>query len=182
MKKFLLIFFTYSILFLPNTVRSEDASELVEVNLVNQIDEQRGYCIDIKGYKLRAEVNRGIQAHTCYSYQGQIAVDQGFDRKKIINNQFFLPGFNVCMEASSIAASGKLLLKDCNLRDVQKFILMNDGRISLVSNKKLCLTVSQGESRKGGGGSPAHLIRSVLFQPCSDKLMNYQKWNIRSDQ
>ena len=182
MKKFLLIFFTYSILFLPNTVRSEDASELVEVNLVNQIDEQRGYCIDIKGHKLRAEVNRGIQAHTCYSYQGQIAVDQGFDRKKIINNQFFFPGFNVCMEASSIAASGKLLLKDCNLRDVQKFILMNDGRISLVSNKKLCLTVSQGESRKGGGGSPAHLIRSVLFQPCSDKLMNYQKWNIRSDQ
>ena len=182
MKKFLLIFFTYSILFLPNTVRSEDANELVEINLVNQIDEQRGYCIDIKGYKLRAEVNRGIQAHTCYSYQGQIAVDQGFDRKKIINNQFFFPGFNVCMEASSIAASGKLLLKDCNLRDVQKFILMNDGRISLVSNKKLCLTVSQGESRKGGGGSPAHLIRSVLFQPCSDKLMNYQKWNIRSDQ
>ena len=182
MKKFLLIFLTYSILFLPNIVRSEDASELVEVNLVNQIDEQRGYCIDIKGYKLRAEVNRGIQAHTCYSYQGQIAVDQGFDRKKIINNQFFFPGFNVCMEASSIAASGKLLLKDCNLRDVQKFMLMNDGRISLVSNKKLCLTVSQGESRKGGGGSPAHLIRSVLFQPCSDKLMNYQKWNIRSDQ
>jgi len=182
MKKFLLIFFTYSILFLPNTVRSEDANELVEINLVNQIDEQRGYCIDIKGYKLRAEVNRGIQAHTCYSYQGQIAIDQGFDRKKIINNQFFFPGFNVCMEASSIAASGKLLLKDCNLRDVQKFILMNDGRISLVSNKKLCLTASQGESRKGGGGSPAHLIRSILFQPCSDKLMNYQKWNIRSDQ
>ena len=182
MKKFLLIFLTYSILFLPNIVRSGDASELVEVNLVNQIDEQRGYCIDIKGYKLRAEVNRGIQAHTCYSYQGQIAVDQGFDRKKIINNQFFFPEFNVCMEASSIAASGKLLLKDCNLRDVQKFILMNDGRISLVSNKKLCLTASQGESRKGGGGSPAHLIRSVLFQPCSDKLMNYQKWNIRSDQ
>ena len=182
MKKFLLIFLTYSILFLPNIARSEDARALVEINLVNQIDEQRGYCIDIKGYKLRAEVNRGIQAHTCYSYQGQIAVDQGFDKKKIINNQFFFPRFNVCMEASSISASGKLLLKDCNLKDVQKFMLMNDGRISLVSNKKLCLTVSQGESRKGGGGSPAHLIRSVLFQPCRDKLMKYQKWNIRSDQ
>jgi hypothetical protein len=109
----------------------------VEVYLINQIDEQRGYCIDIKGYKLRAEVNRGIQAHTCYSYQGQIAVDQGFDRKKIMNNQFFLPRFNVCMEASSIVASGELFLKDCNLRDVQKFMLMNDGRIILVSNKKL---------------------------------------------
>jgi len=86
------------------------------------------------------------------------------------------------MEASSIVASGRLFLKDCNLRDVQKFMLMNDGRIILVSNKKLCLTASQGESRKGGGGSPVHLIRNLLLQLCSDKLMNYQKWNIRSDQ
>ncbi len=86
------------------------------------------------------------------------------------------------MEPSSIYSPGNLLLMDCNLRDVQKVRLMNEGRISLVSNKKLCLTDAQGESRKGGGGSPAHLIRSILFQPCSDKLMNYQKWNIRSDQ
>ena len=182
MKKLLLTFLVYSILFLPNILRSEDTSELVEVYLTKQIDEQRGYCIDIRGYKLRAEVNKGIQAHTCYSYQGQIAVDQGFDRKKIMNNQFFLLRFNVCMEASSIVAPGKLFLKDCNLKDVQKFMLMSDGRISLVSNKKLCLTASQGESRKGGGGSPAHLIRNLLLQPCNDKLMNYQKWNIRSDQ
>ena len=49
MKKFLLIFLTYSILFLPNIVKSEVAGELVEVYLINQIDEQRGYCIDIKG-------------------------------------------------------------------------------------------------------------------------------------
>ncbi|MDB9784188.1 hypothetical protein OAB36_00925 [Pelagibacteraceae bacterium] len=182
MKKFLLIFLTYLILFFSNIVRSEDFGELVEAYLINQIDEQRGYCIDIKGYKLRAEINRGIQAHTCYSYQGQIAVDQGFDRKKIKNNQFFLPEFNVCMEASSIVTPGKLFLKNCNLRDVQKFILMNNGRISLVSNKKLCLTASQEESRKGGGGSPVHLIRNLSLQLCSDKLMNYQKWNIRSNQ
>ena len=182
MKKLLFTFLTCSILFLSNIVRGESVGELVEVYLINQIDEKRGYCLDVKGYKLRADVKKGIQAHTCYSYQGQIAVDQGFNKKKIMNNQFFLPGFNVCMEASSIAAPGKLLLKDCNLKDVQKFMLMNDGKINLVSNKKLCLTASQGESRKGGGGSPAHLIRSVLLQPCSDKLMNYQKWNIRSDQ
>ncbi|MDC1095859.1 hypothetical protein OAS47_00910 [Pelagibacteraceae bacterium] len=182
MKKLLLTFLVYSILFLPNILRSEDTSELVEVYLTKQIDEQRGYCIDIRGYKLRAEVNKGIQAHTCYSYQGQIAVDQGFDRKKIINNQFFLPKFNVCIEASSIIAPGSLLLRDCNLRDVQKFMLMNDGRVGLVSNKKLCLTVSQGESRKGGGGSPVHLMRNLLLEFCSDKLTNYQKWSIRSDQ
>ena len=182
MKKLTLTLLTCLIFLSPNVVMSETMVDTVEVYLLNQLDDSRGYCIDIKGYKLRAEINRGIQAHTCYSYQGQIAVDQGFDRKKIKNNQFFLPEFNVCMEASSIVVSGKLFLKNCNLKDVQKFTLRNDGRISLVSNKKLCLTVSQGESRKGGGGSPVHLIRNLLLQLCSDKLMNYQKWNITTDQ
>ena len=35
MKKFLLIFLTYSILFLPNIVKSKDVGELVEVYLIN---------------------------------------------------------------------------------------------------------------------------------------------------
>ena len=181
MKKALLTLLIYLIFFLPNIVRSESLGELVEVYLINQIDEQRGYCIDIKGYKLRAKVNRGIHAHTCYSYQGEIAVDQGFDKKRIMNNEFFLSKFNVCVEASSIVAPGTLSLKDCNLGDAQKFTLMTNGRVSLISNKKLCLTASQGESRKGGGGSPVHLIRNLSFRLCSDKLMDYQRWGIRSD-
>ena len=179
MKKLLFTFLTCSILFLSNIVRGESVGELVEVYLINQIDEKRGYCLDVKGYKLRADVKKGIQAHTCYSYQGQIAVDQGFNRKKIMNNQFFLPGFNVCMEASSIVEPGSLFLKDCSMKDVQKFMLMSNGRVSLVSNKKLCLTASQGESRTGGGGSPVHLMRSLALKFCSDKIMNYQKWDIR---
>ena len=65
MKKNLLILLTALIFILPNIVRSETVGELVEVYLINQIDDQRGYCIDIKGYKSRAKINRGIQAHTC---------------------------------------------------------------------------------------------------------------------
>ena len=182
MKKLILIFFICSIFLLPNIAKSEIMDELVEVYLINKIDDQRGYCIDIKGYKLRAKVKRGIHAHTCYSYQGEIAVDQGFDRKRIMKNQFFLSKFNVCMEVSSIIAPGSLSLKDCNLGYFQKFILMSEGRVSPISNKELCLTVSQGESRNGGGGSPVHLIRNLSFQFCSDKLINYQKWGIRSNQ
>jgi len=72
----------------------------VEIHSVYQIDEQRGYCIDIRGHKSEAKVNRGLQAHTCYSYQGEIAVDQGFDPVKLLRNEFFFPAFNVCMEAS----------------------------------------------------------------------------------
>jgi len=182
MRKLTITFLTIVFCLNSNVVMSKTMDELVEVYLINQIDDHRGYCLDIKGYKSRANINRGMHAHTCYSYQGDIAVDQGFDRRKIMKNQFFLSGFNVCMEVSSIVTPGSLSLKNCNLGDAQKFVLMSDGRVSLISNKKLCLTVSQGDSRKGGGGSPVHLIRNLSFQFCSDKLINYQKWGIRSDQ
>ena len=48
----------------------------VEVYLLNQLDDHRGYCIDIKGSKSNANPENGLQAHTCYSYQGEISVDQ----------------------------------------------------------------------------------------------------------
>ena len=91
MKKFLFIFLTCSILFLPNLVRSDAKGELVEIYLINQLDDQRGYCVDIKGYKSRAKINRGIQAHTCYSYPSNPSTPDTV----VYLSEFFLPGFNL---------------------------------------------------------------------------------------
>ena len=55
-----------------STVRALDTIglvNLVEIYAINQIDDKRGYCLDIKGHKLKAKIERGLQAHTCYSYQ-----------------------------------------------------------------------------------------------------------------
>ena len=88
MRKLTITFLTIVFCLNSNVVMSKTMDELVEVYLINQIDDHRGYCLDIKGYKSRANINRGMHAHTCYSYQGDIAVDQGFDRRKIMKNQF----------------------------------------------------------------------------------------------
>ncbi|MDA0801865.1 MAG: hypothetical protein O2883_08355 [Proteobacteria bacterium] len=61
---------------------------LAEIQLMNKLDDQRGYCIDIRGHKERAKVQRGLQAHTCYSYQGQIGVDQAFDASLVATGKF----------------------------------------------------------------------------------------------
>ena len=37
------------------------------------------------GYKTDSDINKSLQAHSCYSYQGEISVDQGFDKVKIDN-------------------------------------------------------------------------------------------------
>jgi hypothetical protein len=57
----------------------------------------RGFCLDVVGWKQRADPGRGLHAHSCYSYQGQIAVDQGFDAALVRAGTFRLTGFEVCM-------------------------------------------------------------------------------------
>jgi len=165
----------YLILLSPNIVSGES----VEVHTLNHLDEYRGYCLDIKGYKLKAKPNNGLQAHTCYSYQGEIAVDQGFDSLKLTKNQFFLPAFDVCMESASISISAPIRLNKCNYGKLQEFKWDTEGKIHPISDVKLCLTVDQGQSKKGGGGSPVHLKRNLTLQPCSNTLRPYQIWGAR---
>jgi hypothetical protein len=151
----------------------------VEIYLLNQLDDPRGFCIDIKGHKLKAKINRGLQAHTCYSYQGVISPDQVFNSLKLTKNQFILPAFNVCMEASSLIPSANLKLKKCDRNKLQNFELSNKNKIHLISNRELCLTVDEVQSKKGGGGSPIHLMRNLSLELCSKSLDPYQAWSTR---
>ena len=155
------------------------ADDNVEIYLLNQLDDPRGFCIDIKGHKLKAQINKGLQAHTCYSYQGEISPDQGFNSLKLTKNQFILPSFNVCMEASSLKVSTNLKLEKCDHNKLQNFEWSNKNEIRLISNRKLCLTVDQGQSKKGGGGTPVHLMRNLSLELCSKSLNPYQAWGVR---
>ena len=160
-------------------ITSSQADDNVEVYLLNQLDDSRGFCIDVRGHKFKAQINKGLQAHTCYSYQGEISPDQGFNSLKLTNNQFILPSFNVCMEASSLKASTNLKLEKCDRNKLQNFEWSHENKIHLIGNRKLCLTVDQEQSKKGGGGSPAHLMRNLSLELCTELLNPYQTWGVR---
>ena len=160
-------------------ITSSQADDKVEIYLLNQLDDPRGFCIDIRGHKLKAKIDKGLQAHTCYSYQGEISPDQGFNSLKLTKNQFILPFFNVCMEASSPKAPTNLKLGKCDRNKLQNFEWSNKNKIRLISDRKLCLTVGQEQSEKGGGGSPVHLMRNLSLELCSKSLNSYQVWSIR---
>ena len=98
------------------------AGDVVEVLLVDRLDDQRGFCLDIRGYKQRAKPDRGLQAHSCYSYQGQIGVDQGFDSDAIKAERFHMPGFDVCMTAAA-EAGARLGLAKCDGSPGQGFLM-----------------------------------------------------------
>lgn len=143
------------------------------------MDELRGFCLDIRGYKESADIKKGLQAHTCYSYQGSIAVDQGFSFEKISNGEFYMPSFDVCMEAENTHSSSVLKLESCSKGALQKFSMNENGSISLEDNNNLCITISSESSREGGGGNPPHLIRNLNLENCNSNKLKYQTWATR---
>ena len=154
-------------------------AETVEVYLLNNLNDTRGFCIDMTGYKTNADVNKALQAHSCYSYQGSVSVDQGFDVSKISNGEFNLPFFNVCMEVENAESFSGLILRGCDKNPKQQFVFEGDGKIKPVNDLSLCLTAS-GDYREGGGGSPVHLIRDLLLSACDASFSSRQSWGIRS--
>ena len=152
--------------------------EIVEVYLLDALNDSRKYCLDIIGYKTNADINKGLQVHSCYSYQGEISVDQGFDKSRIDDNEFYITLFKACMEAVKIEKSSRLELKNCDKNQKPEFVFQNDGKIQPLSNLNLCLTASE-NFREGGGGNPVHLIRDLSLQICDDTFSSRQKWSFR---
>jgi len=163
--------------FLSSPSWSKSEVDLVEIKLLHNLDDKRGFCIDIKGHKFRAKISRGIQAHTCYSYQGEIAVDQGLDANKLKQKQLFFPYFDVCVHPTSSKNPLNLNLLKCD--NTEEFVFSEDNTIRLKNNTNLCLTVAEGNSRKGGGGSPIHLIRNLSMKTCNQQNSVYKTWGIR---
>ena len=160
------------------TLKEGNRGSTVEIYLLDPLEDSRNFCIDIVGSKANADTQRGLQAHTCYSYQGEITVDQGFDKHRISEHEFSMPGFDVCMTFNSI--SNDLALSVCNGSELQKFTFLTNGNIVVDSDPNLCVTVAQNDAREGGGGNPVHLIRELKIEECRESLSMYQSWSTRS--
>jgi len=160
------------------TLKEGTRGSIVEIYLLDPLEDSRNFCVDIVGSKANADTQRGLQAHTCYSYQGEISVDQGFDKNRISEDEFFMPSFEVCMTFNS--SDNDLALGICNGSELQKFTFLTNGNIVINSDPSLCVTVDQNDAREGGGGNPVHLIRELKIEECQESLSMYQSWGIRS--
>ena len=160
------------------TLKEGTRGSIVEIYLLDPLEDSRNFCIDIVGSKASADTQRGLQAHTCYSYQGEIAVDQGFNKNRISEYEFFMPSFEVCMTFN--ITDNDLALSFCNGSELQKFTFLTNGNIVVNSDPNLCVTADQNGAREGGGGDPVHLIRELKIEECRESLSIYQSWGTRS--
>ena len=132
------------------------------------------------GYKTNADVNKALQTHSCYSYQGSVSVDQGFDVSKISKGEFKLPFYNVCMEVENVGSSSGLVLRECDKNPKQQFVFEDDGKIKQVNDLSLCLTTSADYGWYGGGYKPIYIVRDLFMSACNPAFSERQSWGLRS--
>ena len=166
-------------LLMPFSAQAEEPKKLVEIMLVSELDEARGYCLDIAGGKgVDAPLDKGLQAHTCYHYTGGVLEDQGFDRALIEEGQFRISYFDVCMTVPDIEEGAAISLGECASLDTQKFTLKPNGQLVTQVESELCVTVDSLTKKEGRGGSPIHVMRPLSLEPCDVSKSEYQTWSI----
>lgn len=155
-------------------------AEEVEITLADELDGiKSGYCLDIaRGQKENADPANGLQAHTCYSHEGELSVDQIFDTEKLTDNVLYMPKFDVCATLTDLDVGAGVGLSACDDSEEQQFVMADNGTITPAANTELCLTAS-GETTTGR--SKTNLMRSLSLQPCSDDSSALQAWRTRTE-
>lgn len=121
-----------------------------------------------------------LQAHTCYPNIGSVSKYQAFDVSGINNNELKFTFYNACMEAVEIKHTSGMVLNECDKNPKQQFVFENDGKIKLVDEPDLCLTVSYDFRATGGVYQPLYLLRDLSLRVCSPSLSSRQTWGVRS--
>ncbi len=164
----------------PKT-ESGAAASGVEITLKDELDGVvNSYCLDIAGGNRNVDINNGLQAHTCYSYQGKLGTDQIFDPSKFKDNTLYMPEYKVCVAVKGLEEGAKVGLAPCDNSKLQKISFSKEGTISPVVAPTMCFTAAQ-ETRFGRNGkSKKHQIKDLSLSACSDKLAKFQQWRTRS--
>lgn len=154
----------------------------VEVTLKDRLDGNlNGYCLDIRGGGRNIDPSQGLQAHTCYSYRGDLGSDQAFNPEDVTRGEFRIYQFDVCATMEGTEADAEVALTACDGSELQKFEFTANGYISPEGAPGMCLTAGMGTTFGMGGVSP-HQIKSLTLQTCGGDLTAYQEWTTRTQE
>ncbi|MEP4433199.1 MAG: ricin-type beta-trefoil lectin domain protein, partial [Hyphomicrobiales bacterium] len=134
----------------------------VEITLKNDLDGiLNGYCLDIAGGNQNVDPANGLQAHTCYSYDGALGTDQIFDTERFADNILYMPEYDVCAVLPDTEAGSKVSLASCDGSVLQGFSFVENGTITPTTAPEMCLTAAT-ETRFGRGSQ--HQIKDLTLE------------------
>lgn len=159
------------------------ADTSVEIKLIEPFEEDRGWCLDLRGGQPNAQPIGGLHGHTCYTYQrGVPSRDQGFVKELIeTNNEFRMVEFNdLCMTLYEPSEGSFVSVETCDGRETQAIMMDDEGHIMPEMAPELCLTLGT-IVLPGGGGNPLHIMRDLTFEGCDSTIDERQKWELRAE-
>jgi hypothetical protein len=159
------------------------ADTLVEVKLIAPIEEDRGWCLDLRGRMNNAAPVGGVHGHTCDTYSGNgPIVDQGFSMEDIMQeNKFRLVAFgDKCLTLYEPREGSFVSMETCDDRETQAIMMNDSGQIIPEMMPELCLTAGS-VVLPGGGGDPLHLMRDISFETCDSDINERQLWEFRAE-
>ena len=160
-----------------------NADTLVEVKLIAPIEEDRGWCLDLRGRMNNAAPVGGVHGHTCDTYSGNgPIVDQGFSMEDIMQeNKFRLVAFkDKCLTLYEPREGSFVSMETCDDRETQAIMMNDSGQIIPEMMPELCLTAGS-VVLPGGGGDPLHLMRDISFETCDSDINERQLWEFRTE-
>ncbi|MBT5032340.1 MAG: alpha/beta hydrolase fold domain-containing protein [Proteobacteria bacterium] len=140
------------------------------------LEDPRGYCLDIPGFGPRMRKDAPVTTHSCkYSIPG-FWVDELFEMTD--SGQLRLPEYDLCLSAESQQAGSYVNTIDCSEDTVHAWTVESNGHVSPANASDLCLTLSS--DRTYVNSAPANLTpyssRSVSLENCNSDLEDYQSW------
>ena len=160
-----------------------NAATPVEVKLIAAIEEDRGWCLDLRGGQNNGEPIGGLHGHTCYTYNGNGPTpDQAFVMENIEEqNEFRMVEFNdKCMTLYEPQEGSFISMETCDGRKAQEMIMNETGQIRPAMMPELCITMDT-IVVPGGGGKPLHIMRDVTFEACDSEINERQLWELRAE-
>ncbi len=152
----------------------------VSIQLIDPLDDARGWCVDLFAHLTGALPLGGLQGHNCFLYMGRGPTeDQGFDAEPIgERGEIRIIHFDLCMTLHDPSPGSFVPIEECNDGEAQDFDMTAEGRIVPLIAPELCLTL--GANTVPGGGRLAPVgreaqnndnipqIRRLTFETCSE--------------
>ncbi len=160
-----------------------NADTPVEVKLIAPIEEDRGWCLDLRGRMNNAAPIGGVHGHTCDTYSGNgPIVDQAFSMEDVTEDDTFrlLAFSDKCLTLYEPKEGSFVSMETCDGRKTQSIMMNESGQIIPRMLPELCLTAGS-VVLPGGGGNPLHLMRDISFEGCDSDINERQLWEFRAE-
>ncbi len=171
-----------SVLF-PAQAESENAGL---IKLRTELDEARGLCIDIAGFRQNIDTKLPVQAHTCKS-NPNAQEDEIFEANVPAPGNLRNPTYEVCLDAITVVDRGSVYVRPCSDSDTQKFVSNDSGELRPAGDSGLCVVASPSPSHPAVrvGRTPelgvTNVARTMSLAPCDSVDDSLKTWVLPSD-